>query len=1097
MVKLIIGRAGSGKTSAIINEIHDKGLSGDSGMILIVPEQFSHDTERELSRICGAGANLYSEVLSFSRLSNRVLSETGGFGIKPMDQGGRLLLMSVAVNSVRHLLKTYRSTKARSELLNGLLMAWDEFSAAGLKPVDIQRISEQVSDNGLSEKLWDMSMIFEAYLALMPKNMCDPFVRLELMAENLDRCTIFKNTVYIDGFTDFTYQQLQVIKSLMKTGTDVTFALTCDSVYTREEVFRLSRDTLTKLVRFAKESGHEIEITVLEQNRQMQSELRHLERNILCSDTEVFDGECEAIELYKAASLWEECELAASRVIGLVRDEKLRWRDIGVVVRDFQNYSSVLESVFSKYGVPVMNTGKSDILAKPVMTLITSALDIAAGGWEYDAVFRYLKTELTDIDREARDALENYVLKWNIRGGRMWMRNEPWTFHPRGFNYEFTEADTQLLDMLNEQRCRIAEPFKSFEKELKESSSASGKAKALYGFLVAADVPQILENKVRRLREKGEVQLAGEYLQLWDIIVTALEQFADVLGDMELTVFEFRRLFTLLLSQYQVGTIPMSLDRVSLGDMSKMRRRGLKCLIVLGATDDALPKLGGQRGLLSDVERDEISSGGMMLNDNSDTGLLREYNLIYSSLTLPSEKLIMSYPGGSRPSFILTEIENLFGIECGTVDETIKENAPQPCFELAVTGRKSAREYFSDNDEWSEKLESVTKAAETPRGKLSKEAAERLYSKQINLSASRVDKFHSCRFMYFMEYGLRAKPRQEAKFDAPAAGTFMHYILENVAKEAEKKGGFGKLTRVECSTLTKQYVSRYVDEQLGGFTDKSARFVYLFNRLAKTVEHIVADMASELSVSDFRPLDFELSFASDGDINRVQVTDGDITVNVNGKVDRVDGWVHDDKLYLRVVDYKTGKKSFNLSDVWYGMGLQMLIYLFALERHGTKRYGKEIIPAGVLYAPASDIMIQAPLGTDIEEIEKERAKKLVRKGLILSDPDVLNAMEHEKKPKYLPVKINKSGEVVGDSLCSAEQLGSLAKHIDGILLQMAKEMGDGSINADPYYRGPQDNACTYCRFYEACHFDESTGDKKRYIQKLKTSEVWERLRNGD
>lgn len=1099
MVKIIIGRAGSGKTSAVINEIHEKGLNGETGMLLIVPEQFSHDAERELSSVCGAEASLYSEVLSFSRLSSRVLSETGGYGIKPMDQGSRLLLMSIAVSSVSHLLRAYKNSKARTELLNGLLIAWDEFSAAGFKTGDIQKVSEAVSDKGLADKLWDMSVIFEAYLALMPENMCDPYMRLELMSENLEKASVFNNTIYFDGFSDFTYQQLQIIKNLMKLGRDLTFALTCDTIYTKNEMFRIVRDTAARLIRFAGESSQKAEITVMQQGRPVRPELRHLEQNLLSSNPEVFNGECSAVELYKAGSTWEECELAASSVIQLVRDHKLRWHDIGVAARNFQDYASILESVFAKYGIPVMNTGKSDILSRSVMSLITASLDVVAGGWEYDAVFRYLKTELTGIERKARDILENYVLKWNIRGEKMWLRDEPWTFHPRGYNYELTEKDQIMLDSINEYRKKTAKPFKSFEEELKKGNTARDRAKALYSFLVAANIPQILENKVQELRAAGKLQLAGEYIQLWDIIVTALEQFAEILGDMEISVHEFRRLFTLLLSQYQVGTIPMSLDRVTIGDMSKMRRRGMKCLIVLGASDGVLPKISGQRGLLSDVERDEIGLSGIRLNDNSETGLLREYNLIYSSLTLPSEKLIMSYSGSSGPSFILTEISEMFGVKCIPVNENIKKNALLPCFELAVSGNETAKRYFINNTDWADRVVEVTRAAEIPRGQLSPLMAERLYSRQINISASRVDKFYSCRFMYFMEYGLKAKPRQEAKFDAPVAGTFMHYILENTAREAESKGGFGKLDEKECRELTKRYVTRYVEEQLGGLNDKSARFIYLFRRLAVTAERIVCDMVAELSVSDFKPLDFELSFASDGDLSRVQVTDGDITVNLNGKVDRVDGWIHNNKLYLRVVDYKTGKKSFNLSDIWYGLGLQMLIYLFALERHGANRYGREIVPAGVLYAPAADVMIQAPLGADRSEIEKERAKKLIRKGLLLDDPQVIEAMEHYDKPRYLPVKVNKAGEVTGESLCSAEQLGNLAHHIDSILLQMGREMGGGSINADPYYRGPQDNACTYCRFYEACHFDENNGDRKRYIEKLKTAEVWEKINreNGE
>ncbi|MBQ6540787.1 MAG: PD-(D/E)XK nuclease family protein [Oscillospiraceae bacterium] len=1094
MVKIMIGRAGSGKTARIIEDIKERGGRGETGMLLIVPEQFSHDAERELCRVCGDGVSLYAEVLSFSRLANRVLSETGGCGVKPLDPGGRLLIMNTAMARVETELKTFGSVRSRAELLTGLIRAWDEFSAAGKTPKDIEAASESVEEAGLSDKLHDMALIFGAYNSLIPENMCDPFTRLEMTAENLESSRMFGSAVYFDGFTDFTYQQMLIVRKLMKMGADMTFALTMDTVYTREEIFRIPRDTLSKLVRYAKEAGAAAEIAVADGTRPVKPELRHLEKNLLRRETEKYGDECRAVELFKARGLWEECELAASKAVELVRDKKLRWRDICVVSRDFGGCSSMLESAFSKYGVPVMNTDKSDILAKPVIALITSAIDIVAGGWAYEDVFRYLKTELTGLDRDDRDILENYVLKWNIRGGKAWLRDEPWKFHPRGYNYEYTDSDRELLDRLNGIRIKVAEPFGAFEKSLRGEHTAAGKARALYAFLTDADVPAKLEEKVKRFREKGEVQLAGEYLQLWEIIVRAIEQFADVLGDTELDIYEFRRLFALLLSQYQVGTIPMALDRVMTGDMSKLRRRDVKCLMVIGATDEAMPKMEGQRGLLSDFERDEMKSHGLELNDDSEQSLFREYNLIYTSLTLPSEHLIMSYSGVSRPSFVLLEIGNIFGIDIADVDEKIKENALLPCLELAVGGDAEAREYLSLDSSVKERLDSAAAAAAGKRGQLSPRTAGELYSRNMNLSASRVDKFHSCRFMYFMEYGLRAKPRQEAKFDAPAVGTFMHYILENVARDAEDAGGFGKISREDCIRLTKKYVRKYADEMLGGLKEKSARFIYLFRRLSAAVERIVADMAEELAVSDFSPVDFELSFGPGGDIGGVQVTDGDMTVNVNGKVDRVDGWVHDGRLYLRVVDYKTGKKSFSLSDVWYGMGMQMLMYLSALERSGKERYGKEIVPAGVLYAPAADVTVPATLGMDEKEIEKERAKKLVRNGLLLDDPEMLKAMEKDKTPKYLPIKLTKEGNPAGDSLCTAEQFGSLVKHIDGVLIEMAKELRRGSINADPYLKNQQDNACVYCRYFEACHFDESRGDRMRYIKKLKSSEVWDKLR---
>ena len=379
------------------------------------------------------------------------------------------------------------------------------------------------------------------------------------------------------------------------------------------------------------------------------------------------------------------------------------------------------------------------------------------------------------------------------------------------------------------------------------------------------------------------------------------------------------------------------------------------------------------------------------------------------------------------------------------------------------------------------------------RGRLSPEAVQTLYGRRIRMSASRMDQLKRCHFGYFMQYGLKAKERRSAGFDAPEIGTFIHYLLENVAREVMQQGGYGKYDKGELRRLVKTYVDRYIEECIDHYEEKSARFRYLFSRLRTAAFAVIENIADELSQSDFVPLAFELGFGGDGELPAITIREGDTTLSLSGKVDRVDGWLHDDKLYLRVVDYKTGKKSFDLTDLRYGLGIQMLLYLFTLSENGADYFGREIVPAGVLYMPARDAILRTDPGISPEKLREQMQKELRRSGMVLSEPQVLRAMEHSalEAPGYLPVKISASGGISG-GVATAEQLGKLGRYVERLLHRIAAELRSGNIDADPCSRGPQESACTYCEFASACYFEDGRGgDRMRYLKKTEPEEFWQ------
>ena len=393
----------------------------------------------------------------------------------------------------------------------------------------------------------------------------------------------------------------------------------------------------------------------------------------------------------------------------------------------------------------------------------------------------------------------------------------------------------------------------------------------------------------------------------------------------------------------------------------------------------------------------------------------------------------------------------------------------------------------------------MRRARTMQRGRLSGEAVRTLYGRAIRMSASRMDQLKRCHFGYFMQYGLKAKERRAAGFEAPEIGTFIHYLLENVTRDVMDRGGFAAVKKEELRILVRGYVDRYADECIDHYQEKSARFRYLFSRLRRAAWSMIENIADELAESDFHPMEFELGFGGGGELPAITIKEGKTTLSVSGKVDRVDGWIHDEKLYLRVVDYKTGKKSFDLTDLRYGLGIQMLLYLFTLSEKGEAHFGREIVPAGVLYLPARDLILRADPTISEEKLADAMRKELHRSGMVLSEPHVLRAMEHSalETPCYLPIRIGKDGSISG-GVATAAQLGKLGGYVDRLLRQIARELESGNIDADPCSRGPQDSACTYCDFASACYFEDGRGrDRTRYLQKTDEEAFWQFVEQSD
>ena len=1101
MVRLILGRAGSGKTARIFDEIAGIVRVRDGSAVLLVPEQYSHEAERELCRVAGDGLSRCGEVLSFTGLARKVFSQCGG--ARPvMDGGSRLLCMAVAAEAVVGGLKVYDRACRDPRMLDGLLRAVEELRLGAVDGEMLLRAAEEFS-GVLGDKLRDMSLLLEAYAAARDRSAADPADVLERLADLIGDSLSVDSRFYIDGFTDFTALEKNVLRELIRAGADMTVCLTC-APEGKESVFALPMETVRWFKRTAEEYGQKCREDWMETPSEEQTALGYFCEHLFdfsLGDAPENNG---AVRLVTGADIYEECELAAAHMSELAR-AGLRWRDMAVAVRGFGDYRTALECACARYEVPLFLSGRGDILQKSVPLLLSSVLESVNRGYEYESMFSALKTGLMPISAEDCDRLENYVILWNIRG-HMWDR--AWTMHPAGYNQPMDEAAETALAELNVLRRAVIRPLKKLESAVRAGETARTQAEALGAFLEDISLAERLEERAARLDVAHREETAAEYERLWDILCTALEQFAAVLGDTAMDGERFQTLFTLMLSKYDTGVIPVSLDRVQAGDFDGMRRRHIKHLLVLGASDGRLPAPEESGGVFTSEEREELSALGLPLG-GAEEELSRELGRIYSCLTLPSDTMYISWPrmdtdgAQTRPSLIAERARALLGAE-PEVGDVLRARtfSREAAFALAVQGQagddaplcRAARECFAARGR-GEELCRLVDAVRTGRGSLGPAAVRALYGEKPSLSATRAEKFASCRFGYFLQYGLKARPRQQAVFDPRDYGTFMHYVLENVAREAMEMGGFPQMTEEQIRVLTDRYVDQYIREEMNDFAEKSARFAYLFRRLRSTVHRVTVDMWEELRDSKFQPIELELDLAAEG----VLEPDESGNIRLTGRADRIDGWVKDNVLYLRVTDYKTGAKAFSLSDVCRGMNMQMLLYLFTLQKRGGKYLGyEEIRPAGVLYSPARVSVIRADSELSDEELALLRKGDTRRSGLVLDDAEVLEAMEPGEDKRFIPIRFKKGGEYTAQTqgnVATLERFGALGRHIDETLENLAAELRSGSVAADPWFQSAQDNACVFCDYREACLFDEGR-DCWRQFTRLTPAEAWERI-EGD
>ena len=1083
MLRLVLSRASGGKTTYIhnrIKELVDCGCAGN--IILLVPEQYSFVTERMMLEKLGAAGACGVEVLSFTRLANSVFSTLGWEKGRRLSEAGKILLMGRALRQCTDRLKVYSKSASSPSVVREMLSLSEEFCQCAVSVGDIERAMNQMEDGLLKSKLSDISLVLSVYQTYMSDGYFDESNLLTALAKKLSGSDWFNGkTVFIDAFRGFTAQELEVIGQILSQARDVFVTLTAPDLEecSTDDIFYHTKKTANKLKRQAALHNVPVAKPVITDGASngKNSALSALEKNFLSPSAPVFDGDCGNIAVCAAPDIHDECAFAAAWIKRLLRTGEYRSRDIAVIMRDEQTYAQPIKSALAKCGVPVFEDRRQPIINQPLITLVRGALRIADRGFETDSVLRCLKTGLCSLDTQQVSDIENYTYLWQING-QSWL--DEWTSDPDGFGEPSKDCEERLKE-LNSLRSRAVEPFVRFRNSMKNTTGKRA-AESVFALLCELETAQSLKELAIALEDSGETAIALETERLWDVLCELLDTAAQTLGDAPVTAGQFCDYFDLMLSTCTLGEIPQGLNEITVGGAQRIRPTAPKTVFILGANAGAFPLSPSQGGVLNIRDRMALSQVGIETAVFGEESVAEERFIAYSACCCASEKLVISFPSKGADGGELSESEIVTFIKehfpsCTRVD-TLSEDplllaeGKEPAFELTASLMRSGgelyeslREYFSADAGYAGRLKALDNAAGERSFKIeSGETARRLFGENLNLSPSRAETFYRCPFSYFCRYGIDLRERKPASFDPLQKGTVIHLVLEKM---------LSKYTPQELCELTDEErlgeIRKIMDGYLSKYLDRAARsdrFIYLYERLAKSVDEVVARIAAEFLCSDFRPVDVELSIAYDGDVSpyTLKMPSGG-SVRFSGKVDRVDSAVVDGRKYIRVIDYKSSGKPFAVADVLSGLNMQMLIYLFTLIKNGTGRYG-ESLPAGVLYMPAKAPAVTLERGAEVSA-DKKKQKACRMQGIVLENAGVVLAMDNSGEGVFVPANIDKNGDVKG-SVIGLDELSKLWERVDSLLIDMGEELHGGNISALPAQGKRYKDICSKCEFWDIC-----------------------------
>ncbi len=1135
-LRFCFGPSGSGKSHRIYEEIMQRAAEEPGrNFLIIVPDQFTMQTQKDLVMRSDRDGILNIDVLSFGRLSHRILEEVGTKEMPVLDDTGKSLVLQKVAADLKEQLPAMGSLLHKQGYIHEVKSAISEFMQYGISTQDMDKLITSAQKRGaLAMKLKDLKTLYRGFQDYIRDHFITTEETLDVLRRSLSKSKILKGSVVVfDGFTGFTPIQNRLIQELMRVCAETIVTVTIgvgEDPYKmdgEQKLFHLSKKTVADLEKLAAEAevepGEDLFVKGGPNRFAKAPALHYLEQNLFRYQYEPYAGEQQEIHMFEALSPREEVHQTALYIRHLIREQGMTYRDIAVVIGDLEGYASYVETEFGQLEIPCFLDRTRGIVLNPMIEYIKSALQLYIKDFSYDTVFHFLRSGMADISREEIDELENYVIRTGARGYRTYSRLFTRRTEELQGNAEGSEqAEEKTMERLN----RIRQQFMDAVEILHMGSQekAGDYVSHLYDFLEQNQVQQKLLNYQQQFEKEGDLSRAREYAQIYRLVMDLLDQVYELLGEEEISRQEFADILEAGFGEITVGTIPQNVDRIVVGDMERTRLKQVKVLFFLGVNDGNIPKNASKGGIISDMDREFLIESGTEMSPSPRQQMYIQRLYLYLNMTKPSEQLYLSYAKvnsegkGIRPSYLIDTVRKLF--------PAMSVEYPQNRSRLEqIEGRQEGARYLAE--ELREYVEGtlpeeerqdfylmyrayeadaagrdlLTRAAfrRYRESGLSRIVARALYGQQLENSVSRLETYAACACRHFLQYGLSLQEREEFGFEASDMGTVYHAVLENFAgKLAESNLTWWDFTEDFAAKAVKESVEAYAATYGETVLYSSARNEYAITRMSRILTRTVLTLQKHLKQGSFQPDDYELSFRFAEDLDSIHVDlSEDEKMHLQGRIDRIDVSEDAEHVYVKVIDYKSGNRKFDLAALYYGLQLQLVVYMnAAMEMESRKHPDKEIVPAALLYYHIDDPTIETPVELTDEQINEQILAKLRMNGVVNSDPEVVERLDRymQDKSVVIPVEKKKDGSFSARSgVLSREEMQLISSYVDAKIRSIGREILDGKIAANPYEKGNEE-ACTYCAYKKVCGFDGSIpGYEKRQLEDLDKQALMQRM----
>lgn len=1112
-MNIIYGRSGSGKSEYIYNKIKS-GLETAPKTYIITPEQFSFTAEKKLLETLDEGATTKVEVLSFERMAYRVLQETFGGNLKNIGKSGKAMVVSSLLDEAQ---KELNFLGKNLENIDLILTQITEFKKHGITASMLKEKMDNTKDTYLKLKIKDMYTIYSMFEDRLKDNYIDENDLLKLLEQNIESSHLFDNCLfYIDEFAGFTKQEYNVIQVLDRIAKDIYVTVCTDDLRVikspEADIFYDNKQTVQTLKQIADIKN---EIHVESSYRFKNEELKHLEKNIFDLPYKPYNKDVENIKLIIAKNQYEEIENVAREISKLVRKEGYRYRDIGVITKNLEDYSSLCKAIFSEYEIPVFIDEKKDITSDIFVKYVLAILDIFAKNWSYEAVFNYLKSGIVRIDRLYE--LENYCIKWNIKGSKWY--EKPWNFGEEDtFEAEQKEVITPLLE---------------FRKNLSSKNSADKISEELYKFIVK----NASENNKNNISQVAENQMSNKpfteeptiNVDSYNAVIDVIDEIADLFKDVKMSFDTYAKLLKTGIQVKEIGQIPQTQDKVTVGDVNRSKTHKVRAIFIIGVNDGVFPSVPSSEGFFNDRDRENLKEEGIELAKGTIEKMYEENFNIYKAFSTAEEKLYISYPASDvddkplRKSTVISKIRKIFPKlrESTFVDNEILSKEKLDATEKFANSKETEMniytkevtfsellshinnmngswyevyQWYKNNPQYSYRLEKALEGLEYTNlpEKISSHNVQKLYGDTLHTTVSRLEQYKSCEFSYYLKYGLKLSSKEKMDIKPVDTGSFMHDVVDTFFKENEN------IKEISDEEL-KQILDKIIEEKLSLprnyiFT-ATAKYRNLVRRLKKVIFYSMKYIVQSLKNSEFDVMQTELEFGNNTYPPIEMTLDDGKRVSITGKIDRIDIAKAPNGKYIRIIDYKSSTKDIELNKVIAGLQLQLLTYVDAITQK------EEAEPAGALYFS----LIEPKLASAKKEMSKEEIEQIIKKnykmnGLVLADINVIKMMDKNLqtgKSEIIPVELNNSGEInyKNSKTVTKEEFENLQKYTIKLIKQISKEILDGNIDLKPYYAvNNKKTPCSYCEYKSICQFNPKlAGNKYNYIGTKSRQEILDEI----